>query len=296
MRGISKRYGARVALDAVSLDVFGREPCVVLGASGAGKSTLLRVIAGVERPDSGSIEMDGHTVTTMLPQHRSASLLPSGGALFPHLTAFENLAFPLRVNGASGSIRAQVIEIAEMLRLRDHLATPARLLSAGEQQRVALGRALLRSPRMLLLDEPAAHLDPPLRETVRKSILETARDRGVPMLYVTHDHEDAFAVADRIAVLIDGRIAQLDTARAVYDKPASVEVARFVGPLPMNLFARETEVLGIRAEHIMVVQGDADLQGTVIDSALIGASRVLSVQTNAGRARVVALGSTPPAL
>ncbi|MBV9277013.1 MAG: ABC transporter ATP-binding protein [Candidatus Eremiobacteraeota bacterium] len=225
----------------------------------------------------------------MPPQRRPVSLLPAGGAVFPHLSAFQNLAFPLRVNGTHGAaISSQVNPVAAALHLGEQLAINARLLSAGEQQRVALGRALLRSPRLLLLDEPVAHLDPPLRESVRKSIVETARERGISMVYVTHDHEDAFAVADRIAVMIAGRIVQVDTPQAVYDNPLSVDVARFVGPVPMNIVPRKTEIVGIRAEHITIVDEDADVRGSVVRAGRVGASRLLHVQTEAGGVRVVA--------
>ncbi len=268
-----------------------------MGASGAGKTTLLRLIAGLERPDSGSITIEGQDVTALPAQRRSVSLLLSQGALFPHLSAFENLAFSLHVNGERRStLRSKVQTIAERLQVSSRLATSARLLSAGEQQRVALGRALLSAPKVLLLDEPVAHLDPPLRENVRKSIVEAGAERETAMVYVTHDHEDAFAVADRIAVLIDGRIAQMGTPEAIYDFPSSVQVARFVGPVPMNLFRGETDVLGVRAEHITLASDtNADLLGVVTGSSLVGASRLAHVHTEKGDARVVAVNGELPA-
>ena len=284
-------------MDDASLDVVDVERCVVLGASGAGKTTLLRIIAGIERADAGSVAVEGRDITSSPAQRRPTSLFLSGGALFPHLSAFQNLSFPLRVNGTRrDAIRSRVMSIAQALHLEDHLATNVRLLSAGEQQRVALGRALLRAPKILLLDEPVAHLDPPLRESVRKSIIENAQERNIALLYVTHDHEDAFVVADRIAVMIAGRIIQVDSPQVVYDFPLSVEVARFVGPVPMNLFRRETEFVGIRAEHITIADGDADLRGEVTGTRRIGASLLLSVLSDQGEARVVAPEPDPPAI
>ncbi|MBV8726809.1 MAG: ABC transporter ATP-binding protein [Candidatus Eremiobacteraeota bacterium] len=212
------------------------------------------------------------------------------------MNAFENLAFTLRVHRKrSSAVRTNVLEVAKLLHITDQLATPARLLSAGERQRVALGRALLRAPKVLLLDEPVAHLDPPLRESVRKSIIESAAARDIALLYVTHDHEDAFAVADRIAVLIGGRIEQIDAPQAVYDFPGSISVARFVGPVAMNLFENETDVVGIRAEHLTLVDGESDLRGIVTGSSLVGASRLLSVETDRGQARVLVANENIPA-
>ena len=278
-----------------SLVVRSSERCVVLGSSGAGKTTLLRLIAGLEQPDSGAISLEGHDITGKPPQLRSVSLLFSQGALFPHLTAFENLAFALLVQRvARAAVRAQVQEVAERLHITPHLWTRAALLSAGERQRVALGRALLRRPRVLLLDEPVAHLDPPLRENVRSSILETAAASNVMVLYVTHDHEDAFSVADRIAVLIEGRLVQVAAPQVVYDFPATLDVARFVGPVPMNLFDAEAHVVGIRAEHITLAQADADLSGVVVGCTLVGASRLLHVRTPRGDARVALTSADVP--
>ena len=296
MQALTKLYGARCALEDASFEVSEEERCVVLGASGAGKTTLLRLIAGLEQPDFGSIAIGGNEITHVPPQFRSTSLLFSQGALFPHMNAFDNLAFAVRANGKRpANVRSEVLEVAELLQITPHLSTPARLLSAGERQRVALGRALLRAPRILLLDEPVAHLDPPLRESIRNSIIESALARSTAMLYVTHDHEDAFAVADRIAVLIDGRIAQIDSPQTIYDSPATLEVARFVGPVPMNLFMEETDVLGIRAEHITLADGDGDLTGVVAGSSLAGASRLLRVKTDRGEARVLLTNESVPA-
>ncbi|MBV9149117.1 MAG: ABC transporter ATP-binding protein [Candidatus Eremiobacteraeota bacterium] len=297
VQALTKLYGTRRALEDASFDVFEQERCVVLGASGAGKTTLLRLIAGLEEPNFGSIAIGGDDVTRVPPQLRSTSLLFSQGALFPHMSAFENLAFAVRANGKRpASVRSEVIETAELLQITPHLATPARALSAGERQRVALGRALLRAPMVLLLDEPVAHLDPPLRESVRNSIIKSALARKIAMLYVTHDHEDAFAVADRIAVLIDGRIAQIDSPQAIYDFPATLDVARFIGPVPMNLFTEETDVLGVRAEHVTLIDEGGDVTGVVVGSALAGASRLVRVKTNRGEARVSLTSGVMPAI
>lgn len=294
VHALTKHFGKKPALDRASLEVAEGERCVVLGASGAGKTTFLRLIAGLERPDSGTVSIAGRAITNDPPQKRATSLVFSDGGLFPHLTVFENLAFTLRMRRVRrADVRAQVLEIAQRLHITPYISTRAALLSGGERQRVALGRALLHQPRVLLLDEPVAHLDPSLRDAVRASILESVRARGCAVVYVTHDHEDAFIVGDRVAILIAGRLVQCATPQAVYNFPASVEVAGLVGPVPMNLFDGGTEIVGIRAEHIELVNEGSDLSGIVCDCSFSGASWLVAIDTPQGMARVRVSDSPP---
>lgn len=296
MRALTKHFGEQPALDRASLDVAQGERCVVLGASGAGKTTLLRLIAGLEQADSGSIAIAGHEFSKCAPRERPIAFVFSDGALFPHLSVFENLAFALRLrHSGKADVGAQVGEIAQVLQIAAHLSRKVSSLSAGERQRVALGRALLRHPKVLLLDEPLAHLDPSLRDAVRTSMLDSVRARKCAVLYVTHDHEDAFSIADRIAILIAGRLVQCAEPQEVYDFPASVEVARFVGSVPMNLFDDGAQIIGIRPENIELCDERPDVSGIISDCSFGGATWLLHVDTPQGLARVRVANVSRPA-
>jgi len=295
VRALTKHFGKKTALDCATLEVADGERCVVLGASGAGKTTLLRLIAGLERQDSGSIAISGREVSGHAAPERATALVFSDGGLFPHLCVYENLAFALRLKRVrNADVRRQVGEIAQLLGIEPHLFRKVSVLSGGERQRVALGRALLRRCKLLLLDEPLAHLDPLLRDAVRASMLESLRTRKCAALYVTHDHEDAFSIADRVAILIDGRLVQCGDPQNVYDFPASVEVAAFVGSVPMNLFDYGAQIVGIRAENVELVDENPDVSGVVLERSFTGASWMLSVDTPRGLARVRVTGSKKP--
>lgn len=239
---VTRRFGrgarATTALDAVDLEVAPGERLVVLGPTGAGKTTLLRVIAGLETPDAGRVELDGRDAAALAPADRDVALVFQNFSLYPHLSVRENLAFPLRAPGrrlASGEVARRVEEAARMLRIERLLERPSRHLSGGEMQRVAIGRAIVRRPRLFLLDEPLTNLDAKLREALRGELVALFRELAAPVVYVTHDQAEALSMADRIAVLERGRLLQTGAPRDVYLDPASPSVARQLGQPRINL-------------------------------------------------------------
>jgi multiple sugar transport system ATP-binding protein len=241
--GLSKCYRGRAnasveALSSVDLEVGEREFVVVLGATGAGKTTLLRLIAGLETPDAGTLEIGGRDATQLAPAERDVAYVFQNFSLYPSMTVRENLAFPLRAPRRrvdAARVSERVAWAAELLRIGPLLERPARRLSGGEMQRVAIGRAIVREPRLFLMDEPLTNLDAKLREELRIELAGLARTLGIPVLWVTHDHAEALSMADRVAVLGDGRILQTGTPREVYEQPLSSRVGRLVGFPPLNV-------------------------------------------------------------
>jgi multiple sugar transport system ATP-binding protein len=234
--GLAKSYGAVRALDGLDLEVAAGEFFVILGPSAAGKTTTLRAIAGLERPDAGSIEFAGEDVTRAPVQGRGMAMIFQTFALYPHLSTFDNLAYPLRESGvAAAEVRKRVGETAEMLRIGHTLARRPGTLSGGEQQRLAIGRALIRRPKLLLLDEPLTNLDAKLRHDTRAEFKRLHRELGMTMVYATPDQLEALTMGERIAVLREGRIVQTGTPDELYEAPACRFVATMVGAPPMNL-------------------------------------------------------------
>lgn len=263
---------------------------MVLGPSGAGKSSLLRAIAGLERADRGCVRIDGRDVTRVAPAQGRAAFVAQSDALFPHLTVAENLAFPLRVRGLAHSAREErVCGMARMLELEGRLRAFPRALSGGERQRAALGRALLRDPRVLLLDEPLAHLDPQLRARMRGQFSQLARAFDCAVVHVTHDHAEALGAGDILAVMIEGRIVQLGDPFEVYERPNSIQTAAFLGAPPMNLLEDGEEIIGIRPER-MRFEGPERLRGRVLRCERTGPDACIEISTPRGNA-VVRVGA-----
>ncbi len=236
---VEKIYdGGTQALFATSLCVADGELLVLVGPSGCGKSTLLRLLAGLEAPTRGVIRIDGRVVNDESPQSRNVAMVFQDYALYPHMTVRENLAFPLRMKRiARADVASRVAKTADLLELGALLDRLPRQLSGGQRQRVAMGRALVREPAAFLLDEPLSNLDAKLRGQVRAEIESLQRRTGATMLYVTHDQVEAMTLGDRVAVLHEGRLQQVATPRGLYEQPANVFVAGFVGSPPMNLVA-----------------------------------------------------------
>ena len=232
LQNITQRYGETVAVSDINLEIGAGELFFLLGPSGCGKSTLLRLIAGLQSPSSGRIELDGRDVTSVSTQQRNAVMCFQGYALWPHMTVRENIRFGLSVRGGRGADEdALVDEALELIRMTGPLADrKPQQLSGGQQQRVALARAIAVKPACLLLDEPLSNLDTDLRQELRREIRRICKESGITTVYVTHDQEEALSTADRIAVMKDGRLAQVGTPRDLYQKPSSAFVARFVGP------------------------------------------------------------------
>jgi multiple sugar transport system ATP-binding protein len=241
------RREERTVIDGLQLNAAGSELLVLAGPSGSGKSTLLRALAGLVDIDAGRITLDGERIEHLAPGRRAVGLLFQEAALLPHLDVLDNLAFGLRARGMRcGEADARARSVADTLGLTSLLVRKPQRLSGGERQRVALGRALLREPRLLLLDEPLASLDAPLRARLRAEIVELHRRLGAVTLYVTHDQAEALALADRIAVLRDGALQQIGTPDEIYARPANTFVAGFFGEPAMNWLDAEVRADGMQ--------------------------------------------------
>ncbi|MEO8745864.1 MAG: ABC transporter ATP-binding protein [Candidatus Dormiibacterota bacterium] len=224
------------AVRGLSLDIADRELLVILGPSGCGKTTALRMVAGLEEPDRGDIRIGGKSVVGLEPKDRDVALVFQSYALYPHLSARENIRYPLKVRGLSRSEQdRKVARVAEMLGIGRLLPRRPAQLSGGEQQRVALARAIVREPRVFLMDEPLSNLDAKLRVHTRTELKTLQHELGTTMVFVTHDQAEAMSLAHRIAVLNAGELQQIGTPDEVYDHPANVFVAEFIGSPPMNL-------------------------------------------------------------
>ena len=242
LRGVARRFGAIAALKGIDLALAADEMLVVLGPTGAGKTTLLRTIAGLETPDAGCIEMAGEDVTHQPPAARDVAFVFQNFALYPDWSVRRNLEFPLLAPGRNmprDEIEQRVGWAAGLLRIEGYLDRPAAQLSGGEMQRVAIGRAIVRRPRLFLLDEPLTNLDAKLREALRIELALLRRDLGIPMIYVTHDQTEALSMGDRVAVLDAGRILQEGAPEEIYRRPASPLVARQLGQPAINILEVE---------------------------------------------------------
>ena len=238
LAGVSKRLGATQALRGIDLEARADELLVVLGPTGAGKTTLLRTIAGLEVPDTGTVRMAGRDVTGLDPAARDVALVFQNFSLYPRWSVRRNLEFPLRAPGRNlpeAEIRRRIDWAAEILKITRFLDRDASRLSGGEMQRVAIGRAIVRRPRLFLMDEPLTNLDAKLREALRVELVELRRALATPMVFVTHDQAEALSMADRIVVLSEGRILQTGTPREIYERPVSPVVALQLGQPAINL-------------------------------------------------------------
>lgn len=276
LRQVSKAFGDIEAVRGVDLELASGEFVVLLGPSGAGKTTTLRLVAGLEKPDSGSVHIGGRDVTAFAPALRDVTFVFQQYSLYPHLSVFDNLAFPLRSplrRLAEAEVKRKVTEVASMLRIADKLRNPATQLSGGQMQRVAIGRALVREPALTLMDEPLSSLDAKLRNDLRLELKRIQQDLGATMLYVTHDQTEAMTLANRIGVLDHGRLVQLGTPQQIYENPASSYVAARLGTPRINLVPRaalpelaapdRAATVGVRAEHLRLHHGGAVQRATV---------------------------------
>jgi multiple sugar transport system ATP-binding protein len=241
---ISKHFPGVTALDDISFDVKDSEFFVMLGPTGAGKTTTLRVIAGLEHQDAGTVLFDGEAIDGLTPSDRDVALVFQQYSLYPTMSVFDNLAFPLRSplrHTSKEEINKKVEDTAEKLRITHLLKRKTAHLSGGEMQRVSIGRAIVRSPRVFLMDEPLSNLDAKLREALRVELQHLQKTQGSTTLFVTHDQIEALTMADRIAVLNEGKIIQVGTPEDIYDRPASTFVAQLVGSPRINLYPARQE-------------------------------------------------------
>jgi len=266
---VSKSYGAVEAVRDLSLSIAHGEFVVLLGPTGAGKTTTLRLIAGLERPDRGNVSIQGRTVTDEVPAERDVAFVFQQYSLYPHLTVYDNLAFPLRSPARrmdEKTVRRRIQQVSELLHIEQKLGNRATALSGGEMQRVAIGRALVREPAVYLMDEPLSSLDAKLRAELRLELKRIQRELGTTILYVTHDQIEAMTMADRIGVMNEGVLIQLGTPREIYERPNSAYVASRLGTPAINLIPAEllgsdtvppqVRTVGLRTEHIRISAAD----------------------------------------
>ena len=269
LRQVSKRFGTTEAVCDLSLAIEDGEFIVLLGPSGAGKTTTLRLVAGLERPDAGAILIDDRDVTRAPPGSRDMAFVFQQYSLYPHLSVYDNLAFPLRSpvhRVPEPQIRKRVEQTAELLHIAAKLNNRATRLSGGEMQRVAIGRALVREPAVYLMDEPLSSLDAKLRAELRLELKRIQLELGATILYVTHDQVEAMTLASRVGVIRDGRLLQVGTPREIYENPADRYVASRLGTPQINFLPVAlapdlpvppgTETIGIRTEHLQIAAGN----------------------------------------
>ncbi|HVP07819.1 MAG TPA: ABC transporter ATP-binding protein [Candidatus Acidoferrum sp.] len=293
LKGISKSFGATKVLRDIDIELDEGELLVLLGPSGCGKSTLLRIIAGLEEADTGEVYIGQRRVDQLRPRERNVALVFQNYSLYPHMTVAKNLAFPLKVAGIEKEeITARVNKTAELLGLSDRLADKPSQLSGGQRQRVALGRAIIREPSIFLLDEPLSNLDADLRMRMRQEIVNLQKQLNRTMVHVTHDQAEALTMADRIALINNGRLEQMGTPEELYKYPANLFVATFVGQPKINLFDGMIEsgrlaplllelpdnradyptgkaLIGVRPEAISI-RSDGEFPGRVVSSEYLG--------------------------
>ena len=267
--GVSKRFGHTQAVSDLDLRVADGEFVVLLGPTGAGKTTTLRLAAGLEKPDTGSVRLAGRDVTSDAPASRDVAFVFQQYSLYPHLSVYDNLAFPLRSPARrvpEKSIEERVREIARILHIEEKLRYRATELSGGQMQRVAIGRALVRRPSIYLMDEPLSSLDAKLRAELRVELKRIQRELGATILYVTHDQTEAMTMATHIGVLEQGRLVQFGTPRQIYQDPRNVHVATRLGSPGVNLVPRRlfpdvyapeaAATIGVRTEHVRIRKGN----------------------------------------
>ena len=301
VEGVSKSFASTKVLQNVSLTIANGEFLTILGESGSGKTTLLRIIAGFERADSGTLTMNGNAIDRLPANRRSVNTVFQHYALFPHLTVFENIAYGLRAKRVSISeIKTRVESALTQMRMSELAARHPAQLSGGQQQRIALARALVNRPALLLLDEPLSALDATLRVHMQGELKALQRETGITFVFVTHDQEEAITLSDRIAVLRNGHLEQIDTPRELYNRPRTAYVAAFIGKanlLPNGMAVRPENVQVVAPGSVPVASGSQSWTGTVKRIVFAGASDLIEVDCSDGvilNARVPSGGSYPP--
>ena len=298
LRGIEKSFGEQRVIKGVNLEIQQGEFIVFVGPSGCGKSTLLRLIAGLETTSAGSIHLEGRDITDQPSSKRDLAMVFQSYALYPHMSVYENMSFALKLAKTDPSIiEEKVGRAADILNLNDYLKRTPKELSGGQRQRVAIGRAIVRAPKVFLFDEPLSNLDAALRGQTRIEIAKLHRDLGATTIYVTHDQVEAMTLADRVVVLRDGIVEQVGTPLELYDHPANQFVAQFIGTPKMNLIAADKlktlaaagvklpvgGSVGLRPEYVLLVAptvGDFKAKVELVEA--LGAETLVYVTTEWG--------------
>jgi len=285
IKGLSRSFGDVRAVAGVDLDIYEGEFITLLGPSGSGKTTVLRMIAGFEKPDSGTIDLAGKDVSQLPPYERDVNTVFQDYALFPHMNVISNIEYGLKVKGvAKQECSARALEALKQVRLEGYGERKPSQLSGGQRQRIALARALVNRPSVLLLDEPLGALDLKLREQMQIELKELQREVGITFIFVTHDQEEALTMSDRIAVFNNGKIEQLGTPREIYENPVSSFVSEFVGQT--NKIVMDGTRINIRPESVSVSKskalGNRSLQGNLRDVIFVGAITRYLVDTSCG--------------
>lgn len=313
LKNLTKRWGDFVGVDDQSLEIYDREFLVLLGPSGCGKTTTMRMIAGLEDPTDGEVWIGDRKVNDDLPKDRDVAMVFQNYGLYPHMTIYDNIAYPLKVRGVpKAEIGPRVQRAAEQVELTEFLERKPKALSGGQRQRVALARAIVRTPKVFLMDEPLSNLDAKLRVTMRAELKHLSRELKITTVYVTHDQIEAMTLADRVAVMKNGVIQQLGTPDEIYNDPSNLFVAGFIGSPAMNLINGSVQsgmfvttggtrlvgvqapdldnaVLGVRADDMRVSeegQGQIDVRIYAFENT--GEATLLTVQW--GKQRVIARG------
>jgi len=327
LKNIVKRWGESVGVKEMSLDIADGEFLVLLGPSGCGKTTTMRMVAGLEEPTEGEIWIGDTLVNHLEPKDRDVAMVFQSYGLYPNMTVFENISFPLRIRGVpADQIHPAVMKAAAKVELEDFMQRRPKELSGGQRQRVALARAIVRQPKVFLMDEPLSNLDAKLRVSMRAHLKHLHHELGVTTIYVTHDQIEAMTLADRVVVMSKAEVQQIGTPEQIYNDPANLFVANFIGAPAMNLLpgrlkqgvfeaegpgyrvrvagfgalSQEQVVLGLRAEDIEVVPAaDAAIMGEVFSFELLGDATTVTlrladsfVTAKAGKDFRAAIGST----
>jgi multiple sugar transport system ATP-binding protein len=304
LRQVEKSFGSVKVLHGIDLEVADGEFVIFVGPSGCGKSTLLRIIGGLEDSSGGEVLIDGQRVDAVPPAKRGIAMVFQTYALYPHMTVFNNMAAGLKqARTPQAEIETRVAEASRMLHLEDYLKRRPAELSGVQRQRVAIGRAIVREPKLFLFDEPLSNLDAALRVNTRLEIARLHRQLAATMIYVTHDQVEAMTLADRIVVMNAGRIEQIGTPMELYNNPANLFVAGFIGSPQMNfldaaaLGMSGAKTIGVRPEHLRVSPTEGQWKGTLVHIEHLGADTNLYLDTeSAGTITVRAFGevSFPP--
>jgi multiple sugar transport system ATP-binding protein len=301
LKNVRKSFGAIDVIKGVDLDIRSGEFMVFVGPSGCGKSTLLRLISGLEDITSGDMHFDGVRVNGLAPSKRGIAMVFQSYALYPHMTVYDNMAFGMKLaNSNPEEIRKRVEKAADMLQVRQYLDRLPKQLSGGQRQRVAIGRAIVRDPKVFLFDEPLSNLDAALRVATRLEIAKLHHGMNATMIYVTHDQVEAMTLADRICVLRDGVVEQVGSPIELYERPNSLFVAGFIGSPKMNFLSGKfaepykCDTIGMRSEHIDVVAKGGEVTGKVVHTEKLGSDSYIFVEVGSPEPLIVRQNGTTP--